>query len=46
MYLFGSSQANAPLYYEVDMGRPLGSQLAGKLVVEYPMLVGDLDDLI
>ncbi|KAJ9517907.1 hypothetical protein QJQ45_004161 [Haematococcus lacustris] len=31
--------ANAPGYYAVDLSRPLGSQLAGKLVVEYPCLL-------
>lgn len=32
-------QANAPAYYAVDTSRALGSQLAGKTLVEFPVMV-------
>jgi len=32
-------QANAPAYYAIDTSRSLGSQLAGKTLVEFPVMV-------
>ena len=32
-------QANAPAFYAVDISKPLGSQLAGKTIIEFPILV-------
>ena len=32
-------QANLPCYYAVDTSRTLGSQLAGKVIIEFPVFV-------